>query len=582
MWYRTGTITATKSSKVVTGTGTKWADAKQGVGPGQMLLLPAAGTVVMYEIASVQSNTQLTLVDAFTGTTVTAQAYAIVTTYIDSVPDFARRLASQLSDYQSQLDGWQSILTGTGDVTLTAPNGTSVTVASMSKMQGDYVSRTLGGIQNIEGGIKVSGEIQATAPNTYRLVQGGYGSFWRQDTNNLYLMLTNNKDEYGSYNSLRPFRVALDTGNVVIESKLTANTFVDNATNIGKTSTGGKTFTAIEDWSKPVGYSSLLNAVSTNKPPALANTYTYWNVLGKRDTEGGYGGILLNYGTGDAYIGVSINEITAPTWNRLYSEKNKPTAADVGALAVGAGGWLGTTSPAISDIEAVSANQLWRASTNATGGPDATAPWAGFQFGFDGASRWTMCARQGVNTIDLRTRVRAPSGWGSWVAMWHTGNTSVDANGFIKKASPIARLTNHPDKMQSDFLDGFTLSGLVAVNPEATGVTAVKVATGVYEVTGSLGFSLEGWTVEIPQDVNGNRLCFVATEVDHDGKITVSVSKRRFDIDTAAIVAGDPMDIPDGRWIDLRINMPASDIEDMTEVDELIAQPEECVEATAD
>ncbi|WP_411704402.1 hypothetical protein [Edaphovirga cremea] len=170
MWYRTGTIAATKSSKIVTGTGTKWADAKQGVGPGQMLLLPAAGTVVMYEIASVQSNTQLTLVDAFTGTTVTAQAYAIVTTYIDSVPDFARRLASQLSDYQSQLDGWQSILTGTGDVTLTAPDGTSVSVPTMNKMKGDYLSTTKSTAQNVAGPVTFAKAI--TVPNSKGVITG--------------------------------------------------------------------------------------------------------------------------------------------------------------------------------------------------------------------------------------------------------------------------------------------------------------------------------------------------------------------------------------------------------------------------
>lgn len=141
-----------------------------------------------------------------------------------------------------------------------------------------------------------------------------------------------------------------------------------------------------------------------------------------------------------------------------------------------------------------------------------------------------------------------------------TGNTTVDANGFLKKASPIARLTSNPEKMSEEYLDGFTLSGLAAVNGEAAGVTAERVSVGVYKVTGSLGFALEGWNIEVPQDVNGNRLCFVATEATEDGTITVKVSKRRFDIDTAAIVAGEPMDIPEGRWIDLRLEMPPVEV----------------------
>ncbi|WP_278431424.1 hypothetical protein [Serratia grimesii] len=42
----------------------------------------------------------------------------------------------------------------------------------------------------------------------------------------------------------------------------------------------------------------------------------------------------------------------------------------------------------------------------------------------------------------------------------------------------------------------------------------------------------------------------------------MKVSKRRFDVDTASIVAGEPMDIPDGRWIDLRLKMPARAVSD--------------------
>jgi len=138
--------------------------------------------------------------------------------------------------------------------------------------------------------------------------------------------------------------------------------------------------------------------------------------------------------------------------------------------------------------------------------------------------------------------------------------TTVDGNGFIKKASPVVRLTDDPEKMPVGFLEDFTLGGCAAVNHEAEGVTAEKVSTGVYKLHGSLGFHTDGWTIEIPQDTNGNRLCFVETDVAADGVITVSVFKRRFDIDTAMIVAGDPMDIPDGRWIDLRLEMPEDSI----------------------
>ncbi|MEH3918281.1 phage tail protein [Enterobacter asburiae] len=124
-------------------------------------------------------------------------------------------------------------------------------------------------------------------------------------------------------------------------------------------------------------------------------------------------------------------------------------------------------------------------------------------------------------------------------------NTTVDTNGFLKKASPIVRL----------FGDGTLKS-----NNEAEGVTATRKSAGVYRVAGSLGLNPEGWTVEIPQDMNGNFLCFVDISTDEDGVLTVSTFKRRFDVDSAMIVAGEPMDIPDGRWIDLRLDMPDDSI----------------------
>ncbi|WMT13700.1 phage tail fiber protein [Serratia fonticola] len=248
-------------------------------------------------------------------------------------------------------------------------------------------------------------------------------------------------------------------------------------------------------------------------------------------------------------------------WVKLWDGNTLSNPMQVGDAGVGA-----YTPVTVAAPDGVGANQFFRFGTNTTNAPTA-GPWAGIMGGYDGASRFQMAWAMGGAAVDLRTRVRSSTGGHSaWQTIWHTGNTTVDANGFLKKASPIARLSSNPEKMPDEYLDGFTLSGLAAVNGEAAGVTAERVSVGVYKVTGSLGFALEGWNIEVPQDVNGNRLCFVATEAAEDGTITVKVSKRRFDIDTAAIVAGEPMDIPEGRWIDLRLEMPP--------VEEVQSEPE--------
>ncbi len=122
---------------------------------------------------------------------------------------------------------------------------------------------------------------------------------------------------------------------------------------------------------------------------------------------------------------------------------------------------------------------------------------------------------------------------------------TADVNGFIKLSSPVVKL----------FSDG-----TCETNEESEGVTTKRVSTGVYKVSGSMGLNSDGiWTIEIPQDLNGNRLCFVDVKTSK-GVVTVSVFKRRFDLDTAMVVAGDPMDIPDGRWLDLRLDMPSDSV----------------------
>lgn len=70
---------------------------------------------------------------------------------------------------------------------------------------------TSGGM-SVAGNIKNTGEIQSETTNSYRHVYGNYGTFWRNDGRNLYLMLTDSGDQYGQYNSFRPISVNLSTG----------------------------------------------------------------------------------------------------------------------------------------------------------------------------------------------------------------------------------------------------------------------------------------------------------------------------------------------------------------------------------
>jgi hypothetical protein len=67
-----------------------------------------------------------------------------------------------------------------------------------------------------------------------RMISGNYGAFWRNDGNNLFLLLTNSGNQYGVWNGLRPFQVNLASGNVVIVQALSVEGGVTSGTfNVG-------------------------------------------------------------------------------------------------------------------------------------------------------------------------------------------------------------------------------------------------------------------------------------------------------------------------------------------------------------
>ena len=145
-----------------------------------------------------------------------------------------------------------------------------------------------------------------------------------------------------------------------------------------------------------------------------------------------------------------------------------------------------------------------------------------------------------ANTVNAATS-------GKLVSVLATGELqsvgfSVDANGFIKKASPIVRL----------FADKIELNG----EAEEQNVTFEKLGVGDYLIKGSLGFAQEGWYIETPKDANGNALVAVAYEQLKNNDIKVKTYSKMVDKITGDVVPNtkEPKDIPPTRWIDIRLN----------------------------
>lgn len=155
-----------------------------------------------------------------------------------------------------------------------------------------------------------------------------------------------------------------------------------------------------------------------------------------------------------------------------------------------------------------------------------------------------------------------------WREFYSTGNTTVDTNGFIKKASPVIKLKG---------------DGTAVLNDEAEGVITEHISAGVYKISGVLGFhsepiwgGVDGGFV-IPANTNGLPLLWVDYEIDPDGSITLKTYHRTHDSApefarnligiknedgsfTETVQDGEPVDIPAGRWVDLRVEMPRNSL----------------------
>ncbi|MCY0791980.1 hypothetical protein N0392_20170 [Morganella morganii] len=151
--------------------------------------------------------------------------------------------------------------------------------------------------------------------------------------------------------------------------------------------------------------------------------------------------------------------------------------------------------------------------------------------------------------------------------VYSENNTAVDANGFIKKASPVIQI--HPD-------------GHYETNDESEGAEVSRTGTGQYHITGILGYNSDGaWGVNggisVPKDNNGLELVYVDDHVQEDGSIIIETCHRqhahlpeRFQNKRVKHITpegervyyqdGEPCDLPESTHLDVRVEMPQGSV----------------------
>lgn len=141
------------------------------------------------------------------------------------------------------------------------------------------------------------------------------------------------------------------------------------------------------------------------------------------------------------------------------------------------------------------------------------------------------------------------STWTVWGYYLTSLNTTRDANGFIKAASPICEL--YADRIE--------------LNDEAKQqtITFEKLGVGDYLIKGSSGLAQSGWYVEQPKDANGNIYHAIIYEQLESGDISVKTYDQK--LDGVKIIADldKPVDVKEGRFISIRLQeLPQPEFEE--------------------
>ncbi|WP_275349243.1 hypothetical protein [Proteus mirabilis] len=285
--------------------------------------------------------------------------------------------------------------------------------------------------------------------------------------------------------------------------------------------------------------------------------------LKKGGTQKGVGELQLN-----SAIGVSSDDMRQRVWLSLFSgfpqiksvidgvayNYNLPKSSGT-MMLVGDYG-IGGKAPYVSDD--IVKDTLRGTGFFSQGANAGSNYFGGYGSGFSIQYDNNIAIKLFINGNGQVTSECLNSGYQRRSVLLGTGNTTTDPQGFIKKASPIIDI--NPD-------------GTFTTNDESEGATVTRVAQGEYLIEGVLGFNSDaGWGgvdggIEIPLDVNKQPLIWVDSKVMEDGSILVRTYHRthpnapkfaRNDID--GYKDGDPIDIPDGRFISVRVQMPEQSI----------------------
>ncbi len=512
MIYTTGTVSTVSGSAIVSGTGTKWTVNNPAIRSGTIILIKNGNSNFIYMVDRVNSDTELVISQPATFT-VKNTSYSINLTEPNSYSDANNRMTAIASDTTYFLRAMDQWMMNNGVVTVELSNGQKVTLDSIKKMQGDIGNKadlTLSKTQSF------TSAIEATTKLTSKSADGKTSiSLSTNNSGNTNIEL-NSASGYNGIQIPKLSGTMMLVGDYGIGLNAKTGTTQAESTNANNLDTNGF-------WASGGGSSA-----------------NFYNPFGPLITSARGGG---SDGTGQVF------QIQASSKNLAYRMRNVNNWTFWSEL-------MNVRSDGVKSSKNDFQNNGFYTSTNIDSdtpstvymgviSAHATQP-ESYQMGLFGRNKKLLYTYKENN---------------NWVATYevlHLGNAKPDSNGFYKKASPIIDI--NPD-------------GTFTTNDESEGATVTRVAQGEYLIEGVLGFNSDaGWGgvdggIEIPLDVNKQPLIWVDSDVMGDGSILVRTYHRthpnapkfaRNDID--GYKDGDPIDIPDGRFISVRVQMPEQSI----------------------
>ncbi|MBA5234737.1 hypothetical protein H2Y56_21900 [Pectobacterium aroidearum] len=570
MGYRAGKITVENGSPIVIGTGTEWADPKHGVLPNTILKGPDGS---VYELESVVSNGKLILHEPYSGPSAENQSYSIFTTYIGDMSQFAAQFNALLEYYRATQQNMRDVLTGTGNVDVKKDDGTVVPVPAFSNAMLKGQFGWGGKAVRIDAGVNLF---------DYFTVDRPAGLYWADSstinkppgfTDAIYSWEPIVHPQfYGALVAVGFTDGGSKTASVSVSNGVWENqwTVYWNTRNLNPATTDTnqeihalKTFMA--NWA-----SLIIKPEGMGQPSYLqGNDFdgsTRWT-CGYQDINANHL-TLRNNKAGVAMTMHADRKIYASCDDFVLTDA-KGFVRNARALEYSGGGEFGEFLKSQQSAGSAPVAGVWRAfvSVRHRGGNSNQEP------GSDSTQWGWALVDNNMTQGNFNEFVLEKTFNGTWlnaVTLKHTGNTTVDANGFLKTASPIVKL----------FADGSS-----ELNAESDGVVTTRISEGVYHITGCLGLNADrAWGgddggITNPKCRNGYERIWNDYEVQEDGSLIIrtyhrvhsdampfaqnrlNLNHRQYDEKRDSEEWPDRalIDIPLGTYLTVRVQMPASD-----------------------